>query len=74
MQTQTTYRGTQLFSPAQWGGPIPRIISNIPSCLAQGSQGFYHVYPEHKFVFRYKHVKRLAYPTAFYLKSEWDSD
>ena len=34
IHVQTTYRGTQHFPPAQWGGPIPRIISNIPSCLA----------------------------------------
>ena len=71
---QTIYRGTEHLPPAQWGGPIPRIISNIPSCLSYGSQGFYYAYPERKCVFRYKHGKIPAYPTAFYLKSEWDSD
>ena len=34
VHVQTTYRGTQYAPPAQWGGPIPRIISNILSCLA----------------------------------------
>jgi len=27
-------QGYLTLPPAQWGGPIPRIISNIPSCLA----------------------------------------
>jgi len=72
VHVQTIYRGTQYLPTAQWGGPIPRILSNIPSCLVQGSQGFQYANPER--VVRYKHVERLTYPTAFYLKSEWDSD
>ena len=55
-------------------GLYPGLSAISQAAFPKGLKGFYYAYPERKSVFRYKHVKILAYPTAFYLKSERASD